>query len=197
MLKPKTKTKNAKQLMKNQILIGGTILMLAAMSAWGAENVSSDQGLQYDQGDSYRANELSLDAFGTASLGRYTIENWSASRARHNGQLGAGLGLNYFFIRNLGIGADVYSENTTRAFFDSASANLILRFPLGQSGFAPYAFGGGGRQFDMVKAWFAQVGGGIEYRFTRHVGAFVDARWVLPDEARYYGVARLGVRFAF
>jgi hypothetical protein len=25
----------------------------------------------------------------------------------------------------------------------------------------------------------------------------VDARWVLPDEARYYGVARLGVRFAF
>ena len=93
--------------MKNQILIGGTILMLAAMSAWGAENVSSDQGLQYDQGDSYRANELSLDAFGTASLGRYTIENWSASRARHNGQLGAGLGLNYFFIRNLGIGAEI------------------------------------------------------------------------------------------
>src|ERR1019366_2248493 len=90
MLKPKTETKNAKQLMKNQILIGGTILMLAAVSAWGAENVSSVQGLQYDQGDSYRANELSLDAFGTASLGRYTIENWSASRARHNGQLGAG-----------------------------------------------------------------------------------------------------------
>ena len=183
--------------MKNQILIGGTILMLAAMSAWGAENVSSDQGLQYDQGDSYRANELSLDAFGTASLGRYTIENWSASRARHNGQLGAGLGLNYFFIRNLGIGADVYSENTTRAFIDSAEANLILRFPLGQSGFAPYAFGGGGYQFDMAQLWFGQFGAGMEYRFTPHVGLFIDARGVLPNETKYYGVARLGLRFAF
>ena len=29
------------------------------------------------------------------------------------------------------------------------------------------------------------------------VGAFVDARWVVPDETKYYGVARAGLRFAF
>lgn len=49
----------------------------------------------------------------------------------------------------------------------------------------------------MVEAWFVQVGAGMEYRFTRNVGVFVDARWVLPDETKNYGVARLGMRFAF
>ena len=61
-------------------------------------------------------------------------------------------------------------------------ATDALRLPLGQSGFAPYALAGGGYQFDMAKVWFGQVGGGIEYRFTRNMGVFLDARWVLPDE---------------
>jgi len=188
--------------MKNKMLVGGTILLLAAMPALAAENVSNDPGLRYDQGDLYRANELSLDAFGTASLGKYSIEHSttelsSTSRVRHNTRLGAGLGLSYFITRNIGIGADAYSENTTGVFVDSVSANLILRLPLGQSGFAPYAFGGGGRQFDMAKVWFCQIGAGMEYRFTPQVGVFLDARWVLPDETKYYGVARLGLRFAF
>ena len=145
----------------------------------------------------YRCNELSVDAFGTASLGRYTIEHWSSSRARHNTEFGAGVGLNYFLTRNLGIGADVYSEGIGGPFIDSAEANLILRLPLGHCGFAPYVFGGGGGQFDMAKTWFCQAGAGMEYRFTRHLGLFVDARGVLPDETTGFGVGRLGLRFAF
>ena len=165
--------------------------MLTAISALAEENSG------HDSSDLYRSNELSLDAFGSASLGAYTIENPSGERVEENTRLGAGLGLNYFFTRNIGIGADAYSEDTTGSFIDSASASLLLRFPLGKSGFAPYAFGGGGRQFDFVEAWFAQAGAGMEYRFTRNIGAFVDARWVLPDETKYYGVGRLGLRFAF
>ena len=171
--------------------------MLAAKSALGAENMNTGQGPHYDLDNLYRASELSLDVFGTASVGKYTLDHWSGERVRRNTRLGAGLGLNYFITRNLGIGADVYSENTTGPFIDSASANLILRLPLGESGFAPYALAGGGYQFDMAKVWFGQVGGGIEYRFTRNAGVFLDARWVLPDETKYYGVARFGVRFAF
>jgi hypothetical protein len=185
------KTKMQNKHMKNKIIIGGTILMLAATSALKADNVTNDQG------GLYRANELSLDGFGTASIGKYTINHPSNARIRHNSRLGAGAGINYFFTRNIGISAEAYSENTTGTFIDNASANLTLRLPLGQSGFAPYAFGGGGRQFDAVKSWFAQAGGGIEYRFTPHMGVFIDARGVLPDEARYYGVARVGLRFAF
>ena len=172
--------------------------MLAATSALGSDNnVSNDPSVPCEPCDFYRANELSVDVFGSASIGKYTIDHLSGSRIRHNTRLGAGLGISYFITRNIGIGGEAYSENTTGTFVDSASANLILRLPLGHSGLAPYAFGGGGRQFDDAEAWFAQVGGGMEYRFTSHVGAFLDARWVLPDETKYYGVARLGVRFAF
>ena len=173
--------------MKNTMLVGGTILILAATSAWGGEIAN----------DYYRSSELSVDAFGTATLGAYTLDHISNNRIRQNTKLGVGAGISYFITRNIGIGADAYSENTTGAFIDSASANLILRLPLGQSGFAPYAFGGGGHQFDMAKLSFGQAGAGLEYRFTPHVGLFLDARAVWPNETKYYGVARAGLRFAF
>jgi len=178
--------------MKNKLMmIGGTILMLAAMPVLGQDTANNNPN------DLYRANELSLDGFGTASIGKYTLNHISNARVRHNTRLGAGAGINYFITRNIGIGGEAYSENTTGVFVDSASANLTLRIPLGQSGFAPYVFGGGGRHFDNLKEWFGQAGAGMEYRFTPHVGIFIDARGVLPDEAKYYGVARLGMRVAF
>jgi hypothetical protein len=192
MLKPKiTKTKSAKQLMKNKMLVGGTMLMLAVTSALGAETVSNNQG------DYYRSSELSVDAFGSGSLGEYTLNHLSGPSVRQNVRFGLGAGLSYFITRNIGIGGEAYSENTTGAFIDSASANLTLRLPLGQSGFAPYAFGGGGHQFDAAKLWFGQAGAGMEYRFTPHVGVFLDARAVWPNETRLYGVGRVGLRFAF
>ena len=172
--------------MKNKMYVGGTILMLAATSALAQSTL-----------ECYRSNELSLDGFGTASLGEYTLNHPSNDRIRQNTQFGAGAGINYFVTKYIGIGAEAYSENTTGVFIDNASGNLTLRLPLGESGFAPYVFGGGGHQFDAAKLWFGQAGAGIEYRFTPHIGIFADARAVLPNETRYYGVARLGLRFAF
>ena len=137
--------------MKNKLIIGGILLTLAATSAWCQDNAINNQGPNYDQGDLYRASELSLDGFGTASIGKYTIDHPSNARIRHNTRLGAGAGINNFFTRNIGISAEAYSENTSGTFIDNASANLTLRLPLGQSGFAPYAFGGGGRQFETLK----------------------------------------------
>ncbi len=183
--------------MKSRLLIGGALLLLAAKPVCGAENTSYDRSARDDRADTYRSHELSLDVFGSASLGQEDFEDLTGESAEDDSELGAGLGLNYFFTRNFGFGADVYSENTTGDFVDSASASLIFRLPLGQSGFAPYAFGGGGHLFDPGDVWFAQLGAGIEFRFMRQLGAFLDARWVLPEENDNYGVARLGLRFAF
>jgi hypothetical protein len=185
------------KLMKNKMYIGGTILLLAATSAVRAENMNTEPMPLPDRVDFYHANELSLDVFGMASLWDSTVDHLSAARVQHQTQFGAGLGLNYFITRNFGIGADAYAQDTTGVFVDSASVNLILRLPLGHSGFAPYAFGGGGRRFESDDVWFGQLGAGLEYRFTRHMGAFLDARWVLPGETKSYGVARLGMRFTF
>jgi len=138
-----------------------------------------------------------LDVFGSASLGKYSVDHLSSEQIRHNTRLGAGLGLSYFITRNIGIGAEAYSEDTSGPFIDSASANLIARFPVGQTGFAPYAFGGGGQQFDLNKVSFGQAGGGFEYRFNPKVGIFTDLRMVWPTETKYFAVARLGLRLTF
>jgi hypothetical protein len=163
----------------------------------GSGAVTKDNGSQNEQPDLYRGNELSVDAFGTASLGQYNIEHPSNREIRQDTKFGAGAGLSYYITRYIGIGAEAYSQNTTGTFIDSASANLMLRLPLGQSGFAPYIFGGGGHQFDQTDFWFGQAGGGMEYRFCPHMGVFLDARAVWPNETKNYGVARLGLRFAF
>ena len=174
-----------KKHMKNTMLVVGTLLLLAARPALGEDN------------ELYRAAELSVDAFGSGSVSRYTVDHVSRARIRQNTELGIGAGVNYFFTQNMGISADAYSENTHGAVIDSASVSFTYRLPLGGSGFAPYAFGGGGRTFENVKAWFVQAGVGVEYRFTPHIGVFTDLRGVVPDETKYYGLGRLGVRFAF
>lgn len=185
------------KLMKNKIRAGAILLLLATTSAWADHHGTNDHGMKYDKPVLYRAHELSLDLFGSGSVGRYTLKHLSGRRVRENGELGAGLGLNYFFTRYIGIGGDLYSENRTGALVDSASGNVIGRFPIGESGLAPYAFAGGGYQFDGLEVAFGQFGGGLEFRFTPHIGVFADARLVYPEETKYYGLARLGLRFAF
>jgi hypothetical protein len=187
--------------MKKEITIGGTILMLAAWPVLGADEMSSNhnQSLSYDQNpsDLYRANELSLDLFGGDTLGEHTIDNLSGSRIRHNSRLSAGLGLNYFITRYVGVAAEAYTESTAHSFVDDASGSLIVRLPIGETGLAPYVFGGGGHKFDPVVATFGHAGAGLEYRFSKNIGIFVDGRWVWPDRAGDYFFGRAGVRIAF
>lgn len=146
----------------------------------------------------YRAQELSIDAFGCGSINQQTINNISGKLVRQNGRLGAGGGLNYFFCRYIGVGGDAYSENTgAHDFIYSASGNLIGRLPIGDTGIAPYIFGGAGHQFDEVEQTFGQAGAGIEFRFAQHIGFFIDARYVFADKTENYGVGRAGLRLSF
>jgi hypothetical protein len=208
--KSTNKTKTMKSNYHLAITMAAGAILATGTTLWAADADSSsttqpalaasngnDLGQTNDLAPIYRSNELSLDGFATGSEGSYTINHISSQRVRKNTQGGAGVGINYFITRYVGIGADAYSENTTGTFIDNASGNLLLRLPLGESGFAPYAFGGGGHQFDAAKLWFGQAGAGMEYRFCHHIGVFVDARCVWPNETKYYGVGRAGLRFAF
>jgi len=179
--------------MKKGIIISGTVLLLAAGAVRGTDDLVQNQGFP----GPYRANELSLEAFGGATLGEHTINHLSGDRVLRNGRLGAGAGLNYFITRYVGIEGEAFTENTAHNFVDSVSGSLVLRLPLGQSGLAPYAFGGGGRQFDPLYEWFGHAGAGLEYRFTPHIGLFADARYVLTQRTRDYGLGRFGLRFIF
>jgi len=145
----------------------------------------------------FRADETSLDLFGSVSVGQETIDHISGEKIKEDGEFGAGIGLNYFFTRMLGLGVDAYSENTHGPFVDNTSGNLILRFPIDKIHLAPYIYGGGGYQFDPGEVWFAQAGAGLEVRFNQSVGLFVDARYVMTDETENFGVGRVGLRFSF
>ena len=185
------------------VLIGAiTSLATVAVNADdSANNISSSTTpattTMSDDSPFYRAHEFSIDGFASGSLGQQYINHISNNTLRHHARLGAGVGVNYFFLRYLGIGGDMYSENTSGPFIDSASGNLIARLPIGNTGLAPYAFGGAGHEFDQVQQTFGQAGGGLEFRVTRYLGIFADARYVFPDKTKDYGLVRAGVRVSF
>ena len=172
------------------------LVVIGSLSAFGSGVRGADHD---DDTDSpfYKANELSLDLFGTGSIGQSTINHLSGDRLEDNTRLGLGAGLNYFFIQHLGLGAEAYSEDAGHSFIDVASVNLIGRLPLGTSGVAPYAFVGPGYQFDKVEQWLLNLGGGFEFRFQKQWGIFIDARYVFTEETKNYGLGRVGVRLAF
>ena len=158
--------------------------------------LADDDSSSDDRSFLYHANELSLDVYGTGSVSRQTLNQFTWDRIHHDGSLGVGVGANYFLTRRFGIGADAYSESPAHSFIDSASGNLIARLPLGPSGIAPYGFGGGGYEFEADHS-FLQAGVGIEFRIVRHFSLFADARYVWGFDMADYVVGRAGLRFSF
>ena len=188
------------------------VCTLAAMAALAA--TADEVAVRYDAPDatdrttnlerdrnrdwmSYKANELNFSFFGSGTVGEDTLQHPSTRRVERDGRLGLGAGVSYFFCRYVGFEGYAYTESTSHAFVDNAGGDLVVRVPIGNTGLAPYVFGGAGRQFDPVVQWTADAGGGLEWRFAPHVGIFVDARYVWADETKDYGLGRLGLKFGF
>src|SRR5438874_5030819 len=142
---------------------------------------------------------------------------------------GGGIDLKYFFRRYFGIGIEgfvldahrgagfnlergggpgigIHDRTSDQRAVGEVLATFTLRYPIGCSRFAPYAwagggviFGGGERDevvtgFDVTGAPVAttehsegegkaigQFGGGIEVRITRHIGWMNDFSWNVVD----------------
>jgi len=152
------------------------------------EQVTST-GWPTDSYEPFPANQLSLQAFGT-----YATRDREGFRAD---QGGGGLGLTYFFLRYVGIGTDTYIEEWKWPYRVNGSAILRLPLPEQFSKLAVYGFGGGGREFKDIPQYTWHGGGGLEYKFSRHLGIFADAREVFPDKTANYTLVRGGVSFGF
>lgn len=129
----------------------------------------------------FKANELGLNLFGTYA-------------DREEDHWGGGVGLSYFFTRNIGLGASTHWENWSGSFIDEALGEAYVRLPLGDFPIAPYGIGSAGYnwQFD---GWLFGVGGGAEARFTEAVGIFSDVQYMFREGGDKDGVLiRLGVR---
>ncbi|MDB6017634.1 MAG: hypothetical protein JWR19_2123 [Pedosphaera sp.] len=149
----------------------------------------------------FNANELNVDLFGTFLASERRFKSFPNTNIRH-GHWGGGVGMNYFFTRDLGIGADTSFQTGASDFVDHVGGNIIARIPIEVLRTAPYVFAGGGRKFDPIDQWFGDVGAGLEFRFNRNLGVFGDARYIWLDKilangTRDQALLRAGVRVAF
>ena len=155
---------------------------------------------------------------------------------------GGGGDVKYFWHRYFGFGVEGFALDAKRTRFDfeglpsageftftkhedrraigAVLGTFTLRYPIGCSRFAPYAWAGvggifGGGEKDRVvfvpnqEAFttehtegegkvMGQFGGGFEVRITRHIGWINDFSWNVVDGPRNnFGMARTGINFAF
>ncbi|MGI8889444.1 MAG: hypothetical protein ACR2G0_01495 [Chthoniobacterales bacterium] len=165
--------------------------------------------------DLFRDREWNFDLFGSYAF--------TATRAHDDKYLGVdhafggGIDVNYMFCRYLGVGAEGYGLAADGGI-GQASGNMIFRYPIPGSNFAPYAYAGGGVIFNGSRVenlvdrgrsigsirgnsdaqGVGQLGAGFEVRFTPNVGIINDFSWnVVNGDHNNFGTVRSGVRFAF
>ena len=130
---------------------------------------------------------LSADVFGGAYLPEFGDE-----------ALGGGVGINYFFSRNVGIDLNygLYATDKEHHQFD---ANLILRAPIDSLCIAPYVLVGGGLATNSVTRGNYQVGGGLDVRIPSAscLGIFAEGAYHFSEEEPDYTTVRLGLRIPF
>ena len=122
-------------------------------------------------------------------------------------------------------GIDQRIVHRDRNAVGSVLGTLTLRYPIPCTRFAPYVFAGGGgifgggqrphnvaeteagEGFDIIRTRgfsdaetkaIGQFGGGLEFRFTPHIGWMSDFSWnVVDGPSNNFGMVRSGINFAF
>ncbi len=161
-------------------------IRLALIATLGTIITSTVAAQAYDL---YSSSEGTIDFFGFYS---------SQNKDGHNTDtFGPGAGMNYFFTRNFGAGAETYADAFEWPYLLNVSG--IFRYPISPT-LAPYAYAGGGRQWEHASQWLGFLGAGMEYRLPRmrlQTGIFGDVRVVFPSETRDFAMIRFGLRFKF
>lgn len=202
--------------MKKLVFGLAATVALAASSFAGTATYSSGKTYkdykQVEQPTCFSDTEIQVDIFGAYADGNAAVH---AGPIKDHGW-GGGVGVNYFFARYFGLGAEGYwlagkhnlAQSDTEAedhltTFHSGGGNLIFRYPMDSICLAPYVYIGGGATVDG-KTWaVGDAGLGLEYRIVPNkIGIFADERW------NYYGdrfghddlnnfMTRAGVRWVF
>jgi hypothetical protein len=165
-------------------------------SGWATGHFDNDKS----SAPLYSSQEISLDLFASYINPEGKFGDLFETNIR-NGFWGGGAGLNYFFTRELGIGADfnISSKPDDVNLVDQVTGNLIARLPIGNSGVAPYLIGSGGRSMSPHYDWVYGGGVGLEMRFNPTTGIFSDGRFLWSDRSTADNrlLIRAGVRLTF
>ena len=169
----------------------------------------------------FHEHEWQFDVFGQYSVGEGPHQ---AGTFRDHGW-GGGVGVNYFFTRNLGLGIDAAwlyakesdislsprellrerirnrlddSNDNDHTTIHNFSGSLIWRFPIDEHCLAPYIYVGGGCHVDGEQWASAHGGVGVEYRLQEKYGVFLDGRWTyFGDRFGHGDLNQFGSRLGF
>ncbi len=209
--------------MKRIIALTVVVIASLALSASAGEAVASSKEVVAPPPpvptSYFRANEFDLGIFGS-----YGVSFYDNFRAIGNHAWGGGIDGEYFPLQWLGfaIDGDFFNEIPQDNFGSTVTGNVVFRLPLDDKWptlhLAPYVFGGVGGLFNSHDdntfraatfggfnrhnntddQFLGDVGGGLEYRFTPHIGIFTDARYNIVNGVRNnYMLTRFGIRYAF
>lgn len=187
------------------------------LSIWGAFAFPADDGRgDIDEiGAEHEANENDHNDDHEDNIAPLSHDHFLNT----DGAFGGGMDLKYFFSKYVGIGLEGYildAESTAGGVLGT----VTFRYPIGCSRWAPYAFAGIGAAFggsrDVVAeieelelfysreidddgaAFDGQIGAGLEFRVTRHIGIMGDFSWhFLGRKDSDFGMVRSGITFGF
>lgn len=130
--------------------------------------------------------------------GGYKATQFDDSKKDDESGWGGGIGVNLYFNRYVGFGAEGnFFSNDSEVDFSTAG-NLLLRIPIDSICLAPYGLIGAGYDFADEAGFFWQAGVGVEWKMNNYVGLFGDARAIFPnhdeEDSQMY---RAGLRFNF
>ena len=224
-----------------KLTVGLCALVVAASATFGGESYTSSKSTVAPAPECpqwYADNEFNLSLSGVYAA---TGNEWREDRYLGvDHAWGGSVDAKYFVHRYFGFGVqgtilsvddnEIIDNGFTRTRVNQDDSHAVgsvlgtftLRFPIGCSRFAPYAwvgggaiFGGGrdseflivpGTPFGAVRREFAQsdtrgvgqVGGGLEYRFSPKCGLITDFSWnVVSGSKNNFGMARTGINIAF
>ena len=140
----------------------------------------------------FKDQELQVDLFGSYSDFR--------SGSKYSDGFGGGLGVNYYFMKYVGIGVDGNVLDGGANGVWNTTGSLLLRYPieLTNLGIAPYAILGGGVQMDGTTSGTYHAGGGLEFRIIKQkLGLYTEGRYTWASQNNDSAQVRAGVRFVF
>lgn len=126
----------------------------------------------------------------------HTKEAPSDAQVRQRIRNSAGLRGMFSITRNPEPGSAA-SATALGVVLTSGPHQFLPQLPPEQHGLAVFTAGVIVRHFEKLSTWSGQSGAGVLYPINARVGLFVDARTVMPNGSRYYGIARAGLRILF
>ena len=171
----------------------------AGTATYSASGKGTKEYKQVEQPTCFSDTEIQVDIFGAYGV----TEGGQGGPIRGDHGFGGGVGLNYFFARYFGVGAEGYALDTRGKGAAAVGGNVFFRYPIDSICLAPYVYVGGDAMFGNEDYAEAHAGAGLEYRvIPNKLGLFVDGRFsYLGDrggvEDIHFALVRAGVRWVF